>query len=48
VNSEVSDHDESIVEEVEALHDEMSSIHSDLSPTAEHRDVEKKHCCGFL
>ncbi len=34
VNSEVSDHDELIGEEVEALHSEMTSIHSDLSPTA--------------
>ncbi len=38
VNSEVSDHDESIGEEVEASNSEMTSIHSDLSPTAEHRD----------
>ena len=38
VNSEVSDHDELIGEEVEALHAEMTSIHSGLSPTAEHRD----------
>ena len=38
VNSEGSDHDESIGEEVEAFHSEMTSIHSDLSPTAEHRD----------
>ena len=33
-NSEGSDHEESIGEEVEALHSEMTSIHSDLSPTA--------------
>ena len=38
VNSEGSDHDESIGEEVEALHAEMTSIHSDLSPTAERHD----------
>ena len=31
VNIEGSDHDESIGEEVEALHAEMTSIHSDLS-----------------
>ena len=38
VNSEVSDHDESIGEEVEALNSEMTSIHSGLSPTAERHD----------
>ena len=38
VNSECSVHDESIGEEVEALHAEMTSIRGDLSPTAEHRD----------
>ena len=38
VNSEGSDHDESIGEDMEALHSEMTSIHSGLSPTAEHRD----------
>ena len=38
VNSEVSDHDESIGEEVDALHTEMSSIPSGLSPTAERHD----------
>jgi hypothetical protein len=38
VNSEGSDHDELIGEEVEALHAEMTSMHSDLSLTAEHRD----------
>ena len=37
-NSKGSDHDESIGEEVEALHAEMTSIHSGLSPTAERRD----------
>jgi len=38
VNSEVSDHDELIGEEVEALHSELTSIYSDLTPTAECRD----------
>ena len=38
VNSEGSDHNELIGEEVEALHSEMTSIQSGLSPTAEHRD----------
>ena len=38
VNSEGSDHDELIGEEMEALHDEIDAIHSGLSPTAEHHD----------
>ncbi len=38
VNSEVSDHEESIGEEMEALYAEMTSIHSDLSSTAQCRD----------
>ena len=38
VNSEVSDHDESIGEELESSHSEMTSNHSVLSLTAEHRD----------
>ena len=31
LKSEVSDHDESICEKMEALHVEMTTIHSDLS-----------------
>ena len=38
VNSEVSDDDESIGENAEALHSEMTSNHSVLSSTAEHND----------
>ena len=38
VNIEVSDHDESNGEDAESLHSEMTSNHSDLSSTAEHRD----------
>ncbi len=38
VGDEVRDYDESIGEELEALHAEIDAIHSDLSPTAEHRD----------
>ena len=38
VNIEGSDHDESIGENVEVLHAEMTSIHSDLSSTAQSRD----------
>ena len=38
VNIEGSDHDESTGEELEVLHSEMTSIHSDLSSTAEHND----------
>ena len=41
-NSEGSDHDELINEEVEALHAEIDAIHSDLSSTAErHEDGEE-------
>ena len=38
VNSEGSDHGELISEEAEAFYAEIDAIHSDLSPTAEHRD----------
>ena len=38
VNIEVSDHDESVGEDLESLHSEMTSNHSDLSSTAERHD----------
>ena len=38
VNIEGSDHDESIGEEVEAMHAEIDAIRSDLYPTAERHD----------
>jgi hypothetical protein len=42
VGGEVSDHDESIGEELDALHAEIDAIHSDLSSTAErHEDGEE-------
>ena len=36
---EGSDHDESIGEELDALHAEIDAIHSDLSSTAERHEV---------
>ena len=38
VNIEVSDHDESIGEDAESLHSEMTQIHSDLISTADRHD----------